>query len=274
MAILAVLLMLTGCTTGTPAGGEPDAGLPPSPSPSPVTGPPSQGDRAVLVFSRTTGFRHDSIPVGIAALERLAAAEGFTVVATEDPAQFSAANLAGYAAVVWLSTTGDVLDREQQAAFEQYVRGGGGFVGIHSAADTEYDWPWYGGLVGAYFASHPQVQPATVRIVDPTHPSTAGLPATWTRTDEWYDFRTNPRSVVHVLATVDESTYEGGAMGSDHPIAWCHEYDGGRSWYTALGHTADTYAEENFLRHLAGGLRYAARGEGECGTRPATTGGA
>ena len=137
---------------------------------------------------------------------------------------------------------------------------------MHAAADTEYDWSWYGGLVGAYFASHPPVQPATVRITDPDHPSMAGLPAAWTRTDEWYDFRTDPSPSVHVLATVDESTYQGGVMGGDHPIAWCHEYDGGRAWYTGLGHTVESYAEEEFLRHLLGGIRYAALAEGTCPT--------
>lgn len=218
----------------------------------------------MLVFSRTEGFRHESIPAGLAALERLAAQHGFTLAATEDPAQFDAANLSRYAAVIWLSTTGDVLDARQQAAFEQYIRDGGGYVGVHAAADTEYDWSWYGGLVGAYFVGHPAVQPATVRITDPAHPSTAGLPPAWARTDEWYDFRNNPRPDVHVLATVDESSYQGGSMGPDHPIAWCHAYDGGRSWYTALGHTVDSYTEDEFLRHLLGGIRYAARGEGSC----------
>jgi len=257
LSCLVALLVLTGC------GGAPPATDPPATAPT-ATAPRATGDFAVLVFTRTAGFRHDSIQVGLTALDRLAAREGFTVVATEDPAQFSAANLARYAAVVWLSTTGDVLDPQQQAAFEQYIRLGGGYVGVHAAADTEYDWAWYGGLVGAYFASHPPIQPATVRVADPDHPSTAGLPAAWIRTDEWYDFRTDPRSSVHVLATVDESTYQGAAMGGDHPIAWCHEYDGGRSWYTGLGHTAESYTEDEFLGHLHGGIRYAARGEGTC----------
>jgi type 1 glutamine amidotransferase len=234
-----------------------------------ASAPPVGGSRApdgfaVLVFSRTAGFRHDSIPAALVALERLASTEGFTVVATEDPAVFTAANLDRFDAVMWLSTTGDVLDGAQQSAFEQYLRGGGGYVGVHSAADTEYDWPWYGGLVGAYFRSHPAVQPAIVRIEDAGHPSTAGLPSSWSRSDEWYDFRINPRPSVHVLATVDESTYDGGTMGGDHPLAWCHEYDGGRAWYTGMGHTADSYSDSAFLRHLLGGIRYAALGDGTC----------
>jgi type 1 glutamine amidotransferase len=212
----------------------------------------------VLVFSRTLGFRHDSIDEGIAAIRQLGAANDFTVTATEDPAKFTAANLAQYEAVVFLSTTGDVLNASQQTAFEQYIAAGHGFVGVHSAADTEYDWPWYGGLVGAYFNNHPSIQQATINVVDTTHPATAGLPQRWARTDEWYNFRTNPRPDVHVLATLDESTYSGGAMGADHPIAWCHDYAGGRAFYTGLGHTAASFAEPLFRQHLLGGIQYAA----------------
>ncbi|GAB3959747.1 hypothetical protein GCM10027614_79930 [Micromonospora vulcania] len=146
----------------------------------------------VLVFSKTAGFRHSSIPNGIAAIQQLGAANGFTVTATEDAATFTTANLAQYQAVVFLSTTGDVLNAGQQGAFEAYMAGGGGFVGVHAASDTEYDWPWYGGLVGAYFASHPAIQQATVRVEDRANASTAHLPSTWPRTDEWYNYRANP----------------------------------------------------------------------------------
>jgi type 1 glutamine amidotransferase len=175
----------------------------------------------VLVFSRTAGFRHDSIPNGIAAIQQLGTANGFSVTATEDANQFTTANLAQYQAVIWLQTTGDVLNDTQQTAFQSYIGAGGGYVGIHSAADTEYDWPFYGGLMGAYFMSHPAIQQAQVRVEDRTNPSTAHLPAVWTRTDELYNYRTNPRANVHVLANLDESTYSGGAMGADHPITWC-----------------------------------------------------
>ena len=214
----------------------------------------------VLVFSRTAGFRHDSIPAGIAALRTLGQENGFAVETTEDAAAFSPGNLGRYAVVVFLCTTGDVLDREQQAAFEGFIHAGGGFVGVHSASDTEYDWPWYGGLVGAYFRSHAPIQPATVLVADRVHPSTASLPRRWSRTDEWYQFQTNPRSDAHVLMTVDERTYSAGAatMGFDHPIAWCHAYGGGRAWYTAGGHTAASYDEPLFRQHLLGGIHYAA----------------
>ncbi|MBE1491319.1 ThuA domain-containing protein [Plantactinospora soyae] len=212
----------------------------------------------VLVFSKTAGFRHSSIPNGIAAIRQLGAANGFTVTATEDAGAFTTGNLAQYQAVVWLSTTGDVLNATQQTAFQSYVAAGGGYVGVHAAADTEYDWPWYGGLVGAYFSSHPATQQATIRVEDRTNPSTAHLPATWPRTDEWYDYRTNPRPNVRVLANLDESSYSGGSMGGDHPITWCQAYGGGRAWYTGLGHTEATYTDSNFTRMLLGGIQIAA----------------
>jgi cytochrome c len=236
--------------------------------------PAFAADFSVLVFSKTAGFRHDSIPAGIAAIQQLGTQNNFTVEATEDAAQFNDANLARFKAVIWLSTTADVLDANQQAAFERYIRAGGGYVGVHAAADTEYDWAWYGGLVGAYFSSHPAIQPVRVRIEDTTHPSTAGLPATWNRTDELYNYRTNPRATTHVLANLDETSYTGGTMNGDHPISWCRAYDGGRSWYTGLGHTIESYSEANFRTHLLGGIRYAAQGTGNCsvGTNPPPTG--
>jgi cytochrome c len=218
----------------------------------------------VLVFSKTTGFRHDSIPQGIAAIKALGAEHGFAVDSTEDAARFSDAALARYQVVAFLNTTGDILDAGEKAAFERYVRSGGGFVGIHSASDTEYGWPWYGQLVGTWFASHPQIQRATAHIANPDHPSTKGLPTAWERTDEWYNFRSNPRGAVQVLATLDEATYSGGAMGADHPIAWCQTIDGGRSWYTAMGHTKESYEEPLFRLHLLGGIESAAGVAGSC----------
>ena len=212
----------------------------------------------VLVFSRTVGYRHESIAAGVAAIRDLGQRHGFGVAATEDPAAFTAAGLAAYRVVVFLNTNGPVLDAAGQAALEGFVRSGGGFVGVHSAAATEYDWPFYAGLVGAHFDRHPDVQPAVVRLSDGAHPATAHLPPSWSCIDEWYDYRTNPRTVARVLLTVDEQSYTGGGMGPDHPIAWCHEYAGGRSFYTGLGHTAELYAEPWFADHLLGGVRYAA----------------
>jgi type 1 glutamine amidotransferase len=214
---------------------------------------------SVLLFTRTAGFRHDSIPDAIEAVQRLGAEYGFGVDTTEDASMFNDTSLASYRAVVFLLTSGHVLEREQQMAFERYTRAGNGYVGVHSATDTEYDWPWYGGLVGAYFDGHPAIQPAMVHVEDATHPSTLELPEAWPRTDEWYNFRSNPRAQpdITVLATLDESTYSGGTMG-DHPIAWYHTYDGGRAWYTAGGHTSESYREPLFVAHLLGGILYAA----------------
>ncbi|MFD6248381.1 ThuA domain-containing protein, partial [Streptomyces roseolus] len=212
----------------------------------------------ILVFSKTAGFRHSSIDDGVAALRGLGTAHAFTVDATEDAGSFTAGNLAQYKAVVFLSTTGDVLDTAQQNAFEQYVRGGGGYVGIHAAADTEYDWPFYEGLAGALFHSHPAIQSATVEVEDRAHDATAHLGGAWQRTDEWYDYRTNPRTTARVLASLDESSYSGGNMAGDHPIAWCKDYEGGRAFYTGGGHTDESYTEPAFRRHLLGGIRWAA----------------
>ncbi|WP_248616790.1 ThuA domain-containing protein [Paraoerskovia marina] len=214
----------------------------------------------VMVFSKTAGFRHGSIPTGIAAIEQLGEDNGFTVTATEDAGAFTEENLEQYEAVVFLSTTGDVLDETQQAAFEAYIENGGGYAGIHAASDTEYDWPWYGELVGAYFAGHPAQQDATIKVHDHAHESTDHLPERWDRFDEWYNFREDPTDDVHVLASLDESTYNPGgtAMGAEHPIAWCQAFDGGRSWYTGGGHTDASFAEPDFLEHLLGGIQTAA----------------
>ncbi|WP_307629214.1 lectin [Streptomyces turgidiscabies] len=223
----------------------------------------------VLVFSKTASFRHDSIPAGIQAIRELGAANSFTVTATEDGNQFTTGNLSRYEAVVFLNTTGDVLNDAQQSAFQSYIGSGGGFVGVHSAADTEYNWPFYGELVGAYFASHPAVQQANVKVEGRAHAATAHLPQTWTRTDEWYDFRTNPRTTARVLTTLDESSYSGGSMGADHPHSWCKTYSGGRSFYTGGGHSQAAYTEPAFRAHLLGGIRYAA-GQTKADCRPET----
>jgi type 1 glutamine amidotransferase len=227
---------------------------------------------SALVFSKTAAFRHDSIPAGVAAIRELGARHRFAVDATEDAASFTDANLARYDVVIWLSTTGDVLDDAQQAAFERYIRAGGGYAGIHAASDTEYDWAWYGGLVGAYFRDHPgsvnpQFQVATVHVLGRGTAATRPLPRRWIREEEWYNFRTNPRGTVRVLTEVDERTYDprgysepGGSpgMGRHHPISWCQPYDGGRAFYTAMGHKAEYFAEPLLRAHLLGGIRMAA----------------
>ncbi len=230
----------------------------------------------VLIFSRTAGFRHSSIDEGITAIKLLGEQNNFGVDAIEETSLFTDAFLARYDAVVWLSTTGDVLNEDQQGAFERYIHAGGGYVGIHSAADTEYTWPWYGQLVGGYFRNHPNGTPtATVEVEDGTHHSTSHLPARWTRVDEWYnyqspinpsingggtDYSTRNTTGIHVLLKMDESTYnesDGNTVDDDHPISWCHRFDGGRAWYTGLGHTEASYLEPEFLQHVLGGLEIA-----------------
>ncbi|MES2730931.1 MAG: ThuA domain-containing protein [Bacteroidota bacterium] len=217
---------------------------------------PQVAQPKVLVFVKTSGFHHNSIPAGIAAIAKLGAQNGFEVDATEDSADFTEGNLKQYSAVVFLSTTMNVLNEEEQAAFEKYIRAGGGYMGIHAAADTEYDWPWYGKLVGAWFLSHPQQQKATIHVIDKKHPSTSFLPDKWERFDELYNYK-NINPDIHVLATLDETTYEGGKNGDNHPFIWYHEFEGGRAFYTAGGHTKESYKEPLFIKHLLGGLQYA-----------------
>jgi type 1 glutamine amidotransferase len=238
-----------------------------SASPSGQTAPPRF---RVLVFTKTTGFRHDSIPAGIAAIRRLGREHRFAVDQTEDERAFTDRNLARYAALVFLSTTGEpIAGADHRRALQRYIRGGGGFLGIHAASDSFERWPWYVGLVGASFRRHaPGTSAAHVLVEDPRTPATRGLPRVWRRVDEWYAFRSNPRGRVHVLATLDERTYDpprSAAMGADHPIAWCHRYDGGRSVYTAMGHTSGSYREPLFAAHLLGAVEMAAgRGPYAC----------
>lgn len=224
---------------------------------------------ALLVFIKTNGWEHDSIPAAVSAVRTLGAEHGFSVEVTDDGAAFNDEALANYAAVLFLLTSDDeesaedVLNAAQKAAFERFIQNGGGYAGVHSASDTGYGWPWYQDLVGAYFDNHPtgelQFQEVTLVVEDPTHPSTRHLSETWTRTDEWYNFRRNPREAgVTVLLRIDTATFEGGTMGDDHPIAWYHAYDGGRAWYSALGHSAEHYSEPLLLEHLLGGILYAA----------------
>lgn len=217
-------------------------------------------DLRVLVFTRTLGFRHGSISDGLSMLGDMAIDESWQLQTTEDPAVLTAA-LPDTDVVVFLNTTGNVLDTTQEDAFEAWLRAGGGWVGVHAAADTEYGWPFYGQLVGAWFNNHPAIQDATLIVEDPMHPATETLTSPWMRRDEWYNFRINPRPSVQVLLTIDESTYSGGNMGADHPISWCQDIDSGRAFYTGLGHTGGTYAEQGFVDHVRGAVLWVARRE-------------
>ena len=209
----------------------------------------------VLVFTHTLGFRHASIEKGVATLRELAEKEGMQITHTEDSLAFNPSNLSKYEVVVFLSTTGDVLGPAQEKAFQSYIQNGGSFMGIHAATDTEYGWPWYGGLVGAYFESHPDQQEARLQVTDRNHPATAGLEEPWSHFDEWYNFK-DIQQDLHVLLMLDEGSYEGGSNGAYHPIAWYREYDGGRTFYTGLGHTDEAFEDPNFRKHLLGGLQY------------------
>lgn len=209
----------------------------------------------VLVFTKTAGYYHASIPSGVAALRLMGEQNGFEVDTTSEASWFTHETLSAYNSVVFLSTTGDVLDSAQQAAFERFIQNGGGFVGIHAAADTEYDWPWYNQLVGAYFLSHPHQQEASLQVVDNKHAATKDLPQPWLHFDEWYNYK-SIASGLNVLLNLDETSYEGGENGANHPIAWYREFDGGRMFYTGLGHTEQAYTDPIFLKHLLGGIEY------------------
>ena len=215
-----------------------------------------------LVFSKTLMFRHASITNGIAAIKQLGAENHFNVDATEDASYFTPKNLAKYQVVIFLSTSGNILDGEQQAAFKNFIEQGGGLAAIHAAVAgdvaTEGTWPWYGEALCARFTNHSAIVKATVNVEDRKHPSTAPLPEHWVRADEWYNFIASPRDQAHVLAALDETTYKGGTMGKDHPIAWCKQVGKGRIWYTALGHTEASFTEPLFLKHLLGGIQAAA----------------
>lgn len=252
-----VALLGAVLVTATLGIGAQQAAQPAREQAQPAKPAPAAARDRLLVFSKTASFRHQSIPDGIKAIKELLG-DRYDIDASEDSAVFSAENLKRYRAVIFLSTTGDILDEAQQKAFQGYITSGGGYAGVHAAADTEHTWPWYGDLVGAYFKTHPEIQPATIKVEDRTHRSTRMLPAEWRRTDEWYVYNRNPRGRVRVLASVDDSTIKGATMDGDHPIAWFHEFQGGRSWYTGGGHTSESFTEDLFRKHLEGGILWAA----------------
>jgi cytochrome c len=208
----------------------------------------------ILVFSKTADFRHESIADGKLALIELGNKNGFAVDTTEDASVFNEKNLKRYRAVVFLNTTRDVLNPIQQTDFKRFIEAGGGFVGIHAAADTEYEWPWYGKLVGAYFNGHP---PGTAEAkIKMTKQFGDSLPTEFSAVDEWYNYKSiNPD--IEVVYNLDESTYTGGTNGANHPIAWYHEFEGGRAFYTGLGHTREAYHNPVFLKLVLSGIQYA-----------------
>jgi type 1 glutamine amidotransferase len=218
----------------------------------------AQDNNRILVFAKTQGYYHTSIPKGMQVLTEICSKQGIAVDTTRNAEAFTRENLNRYKVVVFLNTSGDVLNSGQQETFMHYIRSGGGFVGIHAATDTEYDWPWYNQLVGAYFLSHPAQQKATIQVTDKNNLATAMLPDQWVRTDEWYNFK-DISPDVRVLAWLDESSYTGGANGEKHPFIWCHEFEGGRAFYTGVGHRDDNYDEPLVQQHLLGAIEWAGK---------------
>ncbi|MDH5604924.1 MAG: ThuA domain-containing protein, partial [Cyclobacteriaceae bacterium] len=221
-----------------------------------LTGCVKENELKILVFSKTVGYRHKSIEAGVEAVKEMGIKNGMKVIHTENAEVFTEDSLKGYSAVIFLNTTMDVLDYYQQADFERYIQSGGGFVGIHASADTEYDWTWYGELNGAYFKSHPKVQPAKLKVVDKSNPCTAMWEEVFDHEDEWYNYK-NIYEGIKPLLMIDETSYTGGENGDFHPMSWYHEYDGGRSFYTNLGHREETFSNELYRQHLLEGIKYA-----------------
>jgi len=225
----------------------------------------------VLLFTSTHGFHHQSQLEGVAAMRTLAQKHFFALDWQEDPSVFNDENLNKFQAIVFLSTTGDILNPEQKAAMQRFIQSGKGFVGIHSASDTEYNWEWYTKLVGRSFHIHPVIQTAELEVIDRKFPGMERMPNRFLWTEEWYEFGPENIKGLNYILTVDEKTYDpavswgpksGKGMGKFHPMAWYHEYDGGRSFYTALGHTAADYSDTLFLEHVYGGIYWAATGKG------------
>jgi type 1 glutamine amidotransferase len=212
----------------------------------------------ILVFSKTNGYRHASIADGTKALGFMANENGWQISFTEDSLQFNQKNLAKFDVLVLLSPTGNVWGTEEKAALMQFVKKGGGVLGIHAATDCESNWHWYNQMIGGTFESHPAGTPmAQLDVVKANHPATKHLKPTWIRTDEWYNFK-NLQPDNQVLMTIDETTYEGGKNGAYHPVSWYKPFEGGRVFYTALGHTPQSYTEPLYLEHIRGGILYAA----------------
>lgn len=211
----------------------------------------------VLVFTKANGFIHESRIAGAEAIKKLEKEFQFIVTKSEDSLLFRKNELDKFDVIVFLSTSGNILDEEGKYSFVEFIRNGGGFVGIHGATTTEYDWVWFNKLIGAHFDKHPKIQRAVMNILNPNTLSTQHLPNQWVWTDEWYNWRNELSPEIEVLITVDETTYEGGKHEKFHPICWRHKFEGGRSWYTAIGHSAESYNDNDFLKHIAGGIMWA-----------------
>ncbi len=220
-----------------------------------------------LLVTTTRGWHHESLHYGVVALKQLAIKNYFDVVLWEDPNAFTDKYLEQFQVIIFLVTTGNVLDSAQQRTMERFIQSGKGFVGVHSASDTEYDWEWYTKLVGRMFKIHPVIQTGKLNILDAGFPGLQGFANNKLWTDEFYEFGPEKIAGLNYILGVDESTYDpkvqwgenkGTGMGKMHPLAWYHTYDGGRSFYTALGHLPAIYSDEAFLNHLYAGILWAA----------------
>ncbi len=235
-----------------------------------ITATAQQKQFRVLLLTTTKGWHHESLHYGVVALRQLAVKHSFDLILFEDPNSFNDKFLETFQVVLFLNTTGDVLDPAQQKVMERFIRSGKGFVGIHSASDTEYDWEWYTKLVGRMFKIHPAVQTAKLKVLDASFPGLNGFAGGKLWTDEWYEFGPEKSSGLQYILSVDESTYnanvqwgekKGQGMGTLHPVAWYQHYDGGRSFYTALGHLPSIYSDAAFLDHVYAGIFWAATGK-------------
>lgn len=217
----------------------------------PIPGPNTPAK--VLIITETKGFRHESISSGRDMFEQYAEEWGITVTTSPESDVLLTEDVNGFSFIVLLSTTGDFLDDQEQEVLKQYVLSGGGILGIHAATDAEYDWPWYGTMLGARFENHPQIQEASCTKMGDAYNS--GMPQEWTRTDEWYNFRALEQGN-NVLIYLDEHTYDGGTMGANHPISWYRQVGEGRVFYTGMGHTKETYGEPLFIQHIENAVSY------------------
>ena len=229
-----------------------------------------KGQFKALIVTTTNGWHHESLHSGVIAIKEMAKRHFFEAVLFEDPGSFNDKNLQEYQVVIFLNTTGDIFNAEQQKTLERFIQSGKGFVGIHSASDTEYEWEWYTKLVGRMFHIHPAIQTAKLQVVDPAFPGLQGFEGGKLWTDEWYEFGKPLVNDLQVILAVDETSYDpkvawgsrkGEGMGKSHPIAWYHQYDGGRSFYTALGHLPTIYQDKAFLDHIYAGIFWAATGK-------------
>jgi len=220
----------------------------------------------IAMITKTIEFRHDNIPVAVDALQKLASENNWNLMHTEDSTWFSADNLENQDLIIFLQTTGDIFDENQQQAIQSFVENGGGLLTIHTGTVTENNWPWYMEMMGAKFAGHPPVQSGKLIIENHDHPATSFLnDSVWIIEDEWYSFDRNPRADVDVLISIDESSYDvddnkwfegvNQRMG-DHPLVWHRDAGKGRIFQTALGHPQEHYADPLFLKHIHGAIKW------------------